>query len=440
MADDSKRTLSASLLNDYTNAFFKENRDRKRRIRGKNYYVGTSVDKSIKQDRTRKYVMHDVDKKRASWIDYNSHMTATWKSVEGLVKGKHLARALRDNTVEIAINEITVDNFFDYLIDKSEQKKATLPILLEKYNITLDNIRNIVQTKEMAIAFVLFHEESHVINRDLFNPEIMAIMKQHDDGKITYDEMLLHPTMVEMEARANYDAFDKLYNLVAENFKASPVIPDTSIKIKKHSNPNVDYGTFNGSNFPTSMDINKFMEDNPDYIVITNGAIKFEDGVITELPGGTNLDYQLSKVKDEYKDRVVMLPTSLSTNPKGGTGYYFNQDNLTEANMDAIQADIDSKIEYIKDKMKTDNLKVAFNNDGYGAYMVEKITIGKKAPKRLAADIFQDLSKKLFDNFNYINPNFIAEFNRTGKEYVQQLQPVSDAQVREFLKNLLNCK
>jgi hypothetical protein len=156
--------------------------------------------------------------------------------------------------------------------------------------------------------------------------------------------------------------------------------------------------------------------------------------------GGTTEDIQLSKVKDEYKDRVVILPTSLSTNPKGGTGFYLDQSKLSQDEILAIRADIDSKIEYIQDKMETDNLKVAFNTNGYGSYMVENISIGKAEPRKLATGVFQYLSMKLFDNFNYINPNFIADYNRTGREYVQKLQPVSDAQVREFLKNLINCK
>ena len=114
--------------------------------------------------------------------------------------------------------------------------------------------------------------------------------------------------------------------------------------------------------------------------------------------------------------------------------------NVSDEQIETIKSKIDSKIEEIKNQVEVNNLKVAFNTDGYGSYMVEPITIGKQAPRRLASGIYQHLSKQLFDNFNYINPNFIADYNATGINYVQQLQPVSDTQVREFLKNLLNCK
>ncbi|MHA1966380.1 MAG: hypothetical protein ACW964_01135 [Candidatus Hodarchaeales archaeon] len=441
-ADDSKISMTPSLLNDYTKAFFDQNRDRRTRIRGKNYYTGYTVDESIKQDvaRTMEYPLLVIDN-FATKVQYRDFLDLDYDTVD-VIKVKeeptdHMASISKNYKVKIVPSKITVDNFFDYFMETNAQKKATLPILQDHYNISVADLKGLIKTKEQAIAFVLFHEESHKLNDDHNNPKVLSLSQKLKAGKITREEYLMHPDMIDIEARANADAFIKLYSISSNFFEKAKPVKDLSIKIKPNTNSQLAYDEFSGSEFPNNMDINKFMEDNPDHLIVINGTVSGKTG-------GTAEDIQLSNVKDEYKNRIVILPTGKTNNSGGGFKYWLDQSELSEEDIANINDKIDSKIEEIKEKAEINNLKIAFNKDGYGSYMVEStkelLPESKAAARRLAPDIFKNLSMKLFDNFNYINPNFIADYNATGRNHVQQLQPVSDTQVREFLKNLLNCK
>ena len=102
------------------------------------------------------------------------------------------------------------------MTSSSAQKKATLPIMEKVYGITLEDIKNLVTTTEEAVAFILYHEESHKLNDDIRNPARRKIVGQFKDKLLTRVQFDLHPINVNIEARANADAFKKLTRIKIE--------------------------------------------------------------------------------------------------------------------------------------------------------------------------------------------------------------------------------
>jgi plasmid maintenance system killer protein len=73
--------------------------------------------------------------------------------------------------------------------------------------------------------------------------------------------------------------------------------------------------------------------------------------------------------------------------------------------------------------------RIAWNRDGYGQYM-----IGEHFNENdVAKETFLYLSKRLFEEFKFINPNYLA--TPEGLTQIQSGQPISDAVVYDFMQH-----
>lgn len=96
--------------------------------------------------------------------------------------------------------------FFDYISGKenseSSIQKAKVFEELHKRGYTIDNIRNIITSKKLANAFLIYHEMSHIQNSDYSN--------YWTDYEGNSNRDLLHPKKIEIETRATIEALDKV--------------------------------------------------------------------------------------------------------------------------------------------------------------------------------------------------------------------------------------
>ena len=91
---------------------------------------------------------------------------------------------------------------------------------------------------------------------------------------------------------------------------------------------------------------------------------------------------------------------------------------------------IDDAITELK-QAQADGKQLAFSREGYGQYMIGE----HKGKVDIAKETFLYLSKRLLEEFNYINPNYLA--TPQGLKQIQSGQPISDEMVLDFMKHCL---
>jgi hypothetical protein len=97
---------------------------------------------------------------------------------------------------------------------------------------------------------------------------------------------------------------------------------------------------------------------------------------------------------------------------------------MTDENRQAIDGIIDA--------IKADGRTPVFNEDGYGQQMVGKVGLETDVAK----DTFLYLSKRLLEEFNYINPKYLH--TPQGKTEVISVQPVTDQDVLDMMEYCIN--
>lgn len=159
----------------------------------------------------------------------------------------------------------------------------------------------------------------------------------------------------------------------------------------------------------------KLMEENPDSYFVFNGATQahgnatVQDFVFYKVPLGnkfafpTRKQYTGGSVNEHYKDV---------------------QGTIDPAFKEYIDRAIEALLE-----VKKQGKELVFNKDGYGQYL---IALDKKG-QPFAPQSFLYLSQQLFNNFGYVNPNYLR--TATGRRIVQSAQPISDEMVRDFMKH-----
>jgi hypothetical protein len=116
---------------------------------------------------------------------------------------------------------------------------------------------------------------------------------------------------------------------------------------------------------------------------------------------------------------------------------------LTDDTLDDNKVLIDEMIENLINK-KAEGYDLVFDVNGYGQYMAgyneyspltPKTGVPKVQPDFAASapETFNYLSQKLFENFGYINPNYLSTLE--GKRIVQSRQPVTDDEIYDLKKS-----
>ena len=104
----------------------------------------------------------------------------------------------------IKLNPVeSVDEFFEYFTGAkkgitSEQKKQVLK-MFDDFNISLDDMKQILNTTDKINDFLVYHEQNHIDNND-----ISVYWKEGED--------LLTPDKLKMEFRATYEALRRVMN------------------------------------------------------------------------------------------------------------------------------------------------------------------------------------------------------------------------------------
>jgi alkylated DNA repair dioxygenase AlkB len=194
------------------------------------------------------------------------------------------------------------------------------------------------------------------------------------------------------------------------------------------------YSPFKGGGIYDTKGSVDNMKNNPGNTYIYNGSIRNEGGT------GSTLQNRADK---EINDAALSNTIGLTTN----NAYQPNQ-NIRETNNDIIKdinykegiaglktgsVKIDPKI---KAQIDTDiaqllELQAAgqvlmFSEEGYGQNLLEK----DKNGKYFALGTFLYLSKQLFENFNYLNPEYLT--SPSGQTIVQEAQQISDTEIKEL--------
>jgi hypothetical protein len=103
-----------------------------------------------------------------------------------------------------------------------------------------------------------------------------------------------------------------------------------------------------------------------------------------------------------------------------------------------IKAEIDSSIDAMKQQQAAGQTLI-FSMNGYGQYMLgaSDVALTKAAGENvIAPQTFLYLSKRLFEEFGYINPNYLM--TKTGRAEVQSSQPVTDKMVEDFMNHCIS--
>lgn len=137
------------------------------------------------------------------------------------------------------------------------------------------------------------------------------------------------------------------------------------------------------------------------------------------------------RAKDSFLkdvDNSYPLIVKASNSVGQGPALHLSDDNLEE-NKKIIEQNIADL------KAKRDaGYTLVFNSSGYGQALIgaEDVTGDNIDPaKAHAPETFRYLSKRLFEEFNFINKHLL--YSKEGRAIVQQTQPVSDDAVRDKL-------
>jgi len=99
-----------------------------------------------------------------------------------------------------------------------------------------------------------------------------------------------------------------------------------------------------------------------------------------------------------------------------------------------VKIAIDDAITSIKE-LQADGQRLYFNKAGYGQYMIGYYKPMNKTD--VAKQTFLYLSKRLFEEFKFINPGYLGTKEGTITIQSEEFQPISDALVLDFMKHCI---
>jgi hypothetical protein len=193
-----------------------------------------------------------------------------------------------------------------------------------------------------------------------------------------------------------------------------------------------EVSAYDGRNITTKADAESVMSANPNNVYIYNIQTQRNDaGGISYTPNSTGFAFYdadapnkvgLPIVQEFGKPYIDKDKGIHVTDPKSVT-------DVDGVISEEVRLGIEDAITQIK-QLKAEGKKIWFDQNGYGQTMLGKYQGKQHAGK----ETFLYLSKRLYEEFGFINPKFLA--TNTGKVQVQSGQEISDDLVREFMTNI----
>ena len=171
--------------------------------------------------------------------------------------------------------------------------------------------------------------------------------------------------------------------------------------------------TFNDAKGTTDYYRN-LVNENPDVVFIPNITVKeIQSEYTTSFGGQTN-------IIRETPDMTINIPTGLSTANDGFA-------SLTPNKFQDVKDIFERRIESIKNLLSKD-INIAFAETGYGD------------PARMPQELFVYLSRRLYEEFGYLNPG--SMMFQEVKEVLSKTQGISDEEILaelELTEDPFNC-
>jgi hypothetical protein len=224
--------------------------------------------------------------------------------------------------------------------------------------------------------------------------------------------------------------------------------------------------------------VQEVVENNPDKFFVYNHALDNQANAtrrdqalyatgaanIVGLPtrlaytGGSNAEHVRDldgAIDPRIKDSIDSAIDAMKELKESGKELYFSKDGygqymigadevfneVTKEEYDRLKKNIDPK--NLQEKVENVRVKDAqgnFTRDARGNWITQPQTKyyamrPGHSSRFVAPQTFVYLSKRLFEEFGYINPNYLS--TNTGRDTVQSTQPLSDQQVRDFMNHCL---
>jgi hypothetical protein len=144
-----------------------------------------------------------------------------------------------------------------------------------------------------------------------------------------------------------------------------------------------------------------------------------------------------NSVYRELGDMTYGIVTKKGTMPTKPDGKPNKEAMFTDKTLDDNKVMIDEMIKGLAGK-QAEGYELIFDLNGYGQYMAgynEYAPTGKGKPDfdASAPETFNYLSQQLFENFGYLNPNYLKTLE--GRRIVQSRQPVTDDEIFDLKKS-----
>ena len=186
---------------------------------------------------------------------------------------------------------------------------------------------------------------------------------------------------------------------------------------------------WSGSSTQPSVAEESVAEDVTDTVLVFDNAIELYS---KENQARSGEKFSNTYIKDLVAKKVISKANVSGITTKKRSTPILNEDFLTddtyESNVRTIEENIQKLVE-LQNKGK--GKKLIFSADGYGQDLIKKSGETLYAP-----ETFVYLSKRLFEEFGYINPGYkkVASTIDSGKALKEQIlsaEPITDEQVRE---------
>ena len=167
---------------------------------------------------------------------------------------------------------------------------------------------------------------------------------------------------------------------------------------------------------------------NPDMVFIYNQTIN---------PANTNYQKTDAAIQEAASGFTFGIPTKEGYAEGGETNPQLIVNNsITDDTLEENKRRIDAAIQQLVD-LKNSGRTLVFNKNGYGQGMIGRIATGRKIIGSIepAPQTFQYLSEQLQSKLGYTNNSFLL--TPKGVKFVQEVQEVSDEDVREFMKTCI---
>lgn len=310
------------------------------------------------------------------------------------------------------------------------------------YNIFHENLEDLADSDKAKVADPIENERiSQFFKRFPF----YAMMQSNDPGTmyglgriIPYDNLtafmekgskdyLQHLNRIQ-DGKASSEFFNLFYDRFKANNKNANYRYDQRFKewtVTSEPASEVDKSTpvFNLHTL-TQADVVKLAMENPNDIFIYNSRV---DGSPAQSGNLRSVDGMFAQ-PEITSGNTVGIPLRKSYGASNNAPAH-----VSDSTLDANKIAIDKVITTLKDYQK-DGKALKFNPDGYGQALIGADDLtgdNLNYSRALAPETFIYLSQQLFENFGFVNKNFLKTSG--GIEAVQKTQPITDEMVKDHI-------